>query len=272
MLKSPAYRWATLTMAVSAMIGLSACSPSTSTGQSAYTLTAQLPSLFQQTRIVAANIDVNGLACSVRIVTLDSTKAWTPVCLVKQDQPTFKSFSVGGQQVDLGAVGNTFRVLQSGLTTLPTPVDAATTAAKPATSGGVDTTVASAAQGPLTLPQTWSLVPYPGQHTLRGQNTGFMVTSAMLTINGSEGMLAVTYKNTYAPLHLHCTVTANEKGNYTLLFNPMDLSKINGAGGYAIQLISEGQALSGNIWDSRGFDTWQPNLPPQWILVSGSSN
>lgn len=272
MFKSSAYLWTAFILVIGALIGLSACAPSTSTGQSAYTLTAQLPSLFQQTRIVAANIDVNGLSCSVHIVTLDSTKAWAPVCLVKQDQPTFKSFSIAGQQVDFGAVGDTYRILQSGLTILPTPVDAATTAAKPAAGSSIDTTVAPAAQGPLTLPQTWNLIPYAGQHTLRGQNTGFMVTSAMLTINGSLGMLAVSYKNTYAPLHLQCTVTANKKGDYTLLFNPMDLAKINGAGGYTIQLISEGQAISGNIWDSRGFDTWQPNLPPQWVLVSNSAN
>lgn len=251
---------------LSALIG---CAPSSSsTGQQAYTLTAQLPTLFQQTRIVAANIDVNGLACSVRIVTLDSTKSWAPVCLVKQDQPTFKSFSIAGKQVDFGAVGDSFRVLQSTFTTLPTPVDAATTATKPAVGGTVDTTVAPAAQGPLTLPQTWKLVPYAGQHTLRGQNTGFMVTKAILTINGSLGTLAVNYKNTYAPLHLECTVTTNNKGDFTLLFNPVQLAKITGAGGYSIHLISEGQALSGNIWDSRGFDTWQPSLPPQWIGIS----
>lgn len=272
MLKSSAYLWTTFILVIGALIGLSGCAPSTSTGQSTYTLTAELPSLFQQTRIVAANIDVNGLSCSVRIVTLDSSKAWTPVCLVKQDQPTFKSFSIAGQQVDFGAVGAVYRILQSGLTTLPTPVDAATTAAKPAAGGSIDTTVAPAAQGPLTLPQTWDLVPYPGQHSLRGQNTGFMVTNAILTINGSQGMLAVTYKNTYAPLRLQCTVIANKKGDYKLLFNPVELAKITGAGGYTIQLISEGQAISGNIWDSRGFDTWQPNLPPQWVLTSNSAN
>jgi hypothetical protein len=271
MLKSSAYRWAVLVLAASVLSVLSACAPSSSTGQSAYTLSAQLPSLFQQTRIVAAHIDVNGLACSVRVVTLDSTKAWTPVCFVKQDQPAYKSFTIAGQQVDFGLVGDSFRVLQSGLTSLPTPVDAATTTAKPAVGGSVNNTVAPAAQGPLQLPQTWKLVPYAGQHTLRGQNTGFMVTSAMLTINGSQGILAVSYKNTYAPLHLQCTVTANKKGDYTLLFNPVDLARITGVGGYTIQLISEGQALSGNIWDSRGFDSWQPNLPPQWILVSNSS-
>lgn len=272
MSKPFAYLWAARITAVAAAVVLSACAPSSSTGTSDYTLTAQLPALFQHTRIVAAHIDVNGLACSVRIVTLDSTKAWTPVCLVKQDQPTFKSFSIAGQQVEFGAVGNTFRVLQSGLTSLPTPVESAASAAKPAVGGSVDTTIAPAALGPLTLPQTWELVPYAGQHTLRGQNNGFMITSATLTINGSQGTLAVTYKNTYAPLHLQCTVTANKKGDYTLLFNPMDLAKITGSGGYTIQLISEGQALSGNIWDSRGFDSWQPNLPPQWILVSSASN
>ncbi|MDE2460226.1 MAG: hypothetical protein KGL98_03175 [Gammaproteobacteria bacterium] len=269
MLKSSVCRWALLGVSFAVWGLLTGCAPSVpSAGQQSYTLSAQLPPLFQQTRIVAANIDVNGDSCSVRIVTLDSTRPWAPVCLVRQDQPTFKSFSIGGKQVDLGAVGDTYRVLQSALTTLPTPADTVTTAAKPAVGGTVDTTVAAAAQGPLTLPQSWKLVPYAGQHTLRGQNTGFMVTKAILTINGSVGTLAVNYKNTYAPLHLECTVTANSKGDYTLLFNPIQLAKITGAGGYTIQLIAEGQALSGNIWDSRGFDSWQPNLPPQWVLAS----
>lgn len=268
MLKSSICRWLALTVALGALTALYGCTPSSPTGQQAYTLSAQLPPLFQQTRIVAASIDVNGFACSVRIVTLDSVKPWTPVCLVKQDQPAFKSFSIGGQQVELGAVGDSYKVLQSSLTTLPTPVDTASTVTKPAAGGVVDTTVAPAAQGPLSLPQTWKLLPYAGQHTLRGQNTGFMITSAMLTINGSAGTLAVNYKNTYAPLHLECSVTTNNKGDYTLLFNPMQLAKITGTGGYTIQLVSEGQAISGNIWDSRGFDSWQPNLPPQWIAVS----
>ena len=269
MQKLLACRWLALTAVIGVLSVLYACTPSSSTsGQQSFTLSAQLPTLFQQTRIVAADIDVNGLACSVRVVTLDSAKPWTPVCLVTKNQAHFKSFSIGGQQVDFGAVGNVYKVLETTLTTLPTPVDAASTAAKPVVSGTVDTTVAPAAQGPLTLPQTWKLLPYAGQRTLRGQNTGFMVTSAMLTINGSQGTLAVTYKNTYAPLHLQCTVTTNHKGDYHLRFNPMQLAKITGAGGYNIQLISEGQAISGNIWDSRGFDSWQPNLPPQWIAVS----
>lgn len=268
MLKSPICRWAVFTVTIGILGTLYGCAPSESSGQQTYTLTAQLPPLFQQTRIVAANIDVNGQACSVRIVTLDSHKPWAPVCLVKQDQPTFKSFSIAGKQVDFGAVGDTFRVLQTTLTNLPTPVDNASTAAEPLAGSTINTTVAPAALGPLTLPATWNLVPYAGQRTLNGQNLGFMVTSARLTINGSAGMLDVTYKNTYAPLHLECTVTVDKKGDYTLLFNPMQLARITGAGGYTIKLISEGQALSGNIWDSRGFDTWQPSLPPQWIMTS----
>lgn len=264
--KSSVYRWAVLTAGIGILGALSACAPSgSSTGQQTFTLAAELPSLFQQTRIVAANIDVNGLVCSVRVVTLDSSKPWTPVCMVMQNQPTFKSFNIAGKQVDFGAVGDSYRVLQSAFTTLPTPVDAATTVARPIVGGTVDTTVAPAAKGPLALPQTWKLVPYPGQYTLHGQNTGFMVTSAVLTINGSTGTLAVVYKNTYAPLHLECTVTTDAKGDFTLLFNPMQLARINGAGDYTIQLVVGGQAFSGGTWDSRGFDSWHPSLPPQWV-------
>ena len=264
--KSCVYRWAVLTAGIGILGVLGACAPSgSSTGQQTFTLAAELPSLFQQTRIVAANIDVNGLVCNVRVVTLDSSKPWTPVCMVMQNQPTFKSFTIAGKQVDFGAVGDSYRVLQSAFTILPTPVDAAGAAAKPIVGGTVDTTVAPAAQGPLALPQTWKLLPYPGQRTLRGQNTGFMVTSAVLTINGSAGTLAVAYKNTYAPLHLECTVTTDAKGDFTLLFNPMQLAGINGAGDYTIQLVVGGQAFSGGIWDSRGFDSWHPSLPPQWV-------
>ena len=269
MLNSTVYRWAVLTAGIGIIGALSACAPSgSSPEQQTFTLTAQLPALFQLTRIVAANIDVNGLACSVRVVTVDSTKPWAPVCIVMQNQPTFKSFNIGGKQVDFGAVGDTYRVLQSAFTSLPTPVDAAATVARPVVGGTVDTTVAPAAKGPLAFPQDWKLVPYPGNHTLRGQNTGFMVTSAVLTINGSAGTLAVAYKNTYAPLHLECTVTADAKGDYTLLFNPIQLARINGAGDYTIQLVVGGQAFSGGIWDSRGFDSWHPGLPPQWISAN----
>lgn len=264
--KSSVYRCAMLTAGIGILGALGACAPSgSSTGQQTFTLAAELPPLFQQTRIVAANIDVNGLVCNVRVVTLDSSKPWTPVCMVMQNQPTFKSFNIAGKQVDFGAVGDSYRVLQSAFTTLPTPVDAASAAAKPIVGGTVDTTVAPAAKGPLALPQTWKLLPYPGQHTLHGQNTGFMVTNAVLTINGSAGTLAVAYKNTYAPLHLECTVTTDAKGDFTLLFNPMQLAGINGAGDYTIQLVIGGQAFSGGIWDSRGFDSWHPSLPPQWV-------
>ncbi|MGH8293022.1 MAG: hypothetical protein ACRESA_06060, partial [Gammaproteobacteria bacterium] len=258
--------WVVLTAGIGILGALGACAPSgSSSGQQTFTLVAELPTLFQQTRIVAANIDVNGLICSVRVVTLDSSKPWTPVCMVMQNQPTFKSFNIAGKQVDFGAVGDGYRVLQSAFTTLPTPVDAPTTVAQPIVGGTVDTTITPAAQGPLALPQTWKLVPYPGQHTLHGQNTGFMVTSAVLTINGSAGTLAVAYKNTYAPLHLECTVTTDAKGDFTLLFNPMQLARINGAGDYTIQLVVGGQAFSGGTWDSRGFDSWHPSLPPQWV-------
>ncbi|MGH8311962.1 MAG: hypothetical protein ACRER9_01600 [Gammaproteobacteria bacterium] len=264
--KSSVFHWVVLTAGIGILGALGACAPSgSSSGQQTFTLVAELPTLFQQTRIVAANIDVNGLICSVRVVTLDSSKPWTPVCMVMQNQPTFKSFNIAGKQVDFGAVGDGYRVLQSAFTTLPTPVDAPTTVAQPIVGGTVDTTITPAAQGPLALPQTWKLVPYPGQHTLHGQNTGFMVTSAVLTINGSAGTLAVAYKNTYAPLHLECTVTTDAKGDFTLLFNPMQLARINGAGDYTIQLVVGGQAFSGGTWDSRGFDSWHPSLPPQWV-------
>lgn len=259
MTKSALYRWTAPVCILGAVLALTGCYSSSSTP---YTLVAQLGAISPQAPIVAATIDVNGPSCAVRIVTLNSVKAWTPVCFVTKDQPTYKSFSIGSQHVDFGAVGGSFKVLSTTMATLPAPASTATTAP-------------NAAVGPA-FPDTWNLTPYPGHVKLQGQNTGFMVTSAILHINGSQGMLDVTFKTSYLPLHLDCTVTTNDKGDYTLLFNPAALLKItsneNSIPSYNIVLSSEGQSLAGNIWDSRGFDTWTPSLPPQWAAVPNSSN
>lgn len=249
--------WTFSVLILAALLVLWGCAPVSS--PQPYSLVARVAPLSDQGRIVAAVIDVNGLSCSVRVVTLDSTKPWTPVCLVTKDQTDFKSFSIGGHSVDLAAIGDTFKVLSSNLSTLP--------AAETTASGNATATSAA-----LPFPNVWSMTPYPGQMKLKGQNTSFMVTSAMLSINGSRGMLEVNYKNTYAPLRLQCTVTTNKKGDFTLLFNPPELTKLI-ASGYvindnSIDLVFEGQNIAGNIWDSRGFASWSPSLPPQWIAVS----
>ncbi|MHB8404247.1 MAG: hypothetical protein ACYDCJ_02385 [Gammaproteobacteria bacterium] len=253
MLKFAVDRWIAGVCAVGATLALFGCSSS-----KPYTLVAQLQSLSQQGRIVAATIDVVGDSCSVRIMLLDSLKAWTPLCFVKQDQTTYKSLLIGGQEVDFGAVGTSFKVLS---TTMPTlPASALSNSATPSGGSGAG------------FPSQWNQSPYPGHVKLEGQNSGFMVTKATLTINGSQGILNVIYKVGYAPLHLECTVLANQRGDFTLMFNPTKLAKLSAGAHYDIPLSSEGSSISGNIWDSRGFDTWTPSLPPQWTAASYSSN
>ncbi len=278
MLSRAAFRWMARGCAASAVLILFGCSSS----PKPYALVAQLPPLSQQARIVAATIDVRGPVCSVRIVTLDAARAWAPVCLVQKDQPTYKSFSIGGQKVDFGAVGNGFKVLSSTLPTLPAPLSSAASAATGA--AAVKAKTATATQAPTAtsapvaqvaapgFPEQWNLSPYPGHIKLQGQNRGFLVTSAVLTIHGSMGILDVTYKTSYKPLHLKCTVIANQKGDFTLLFNPSKSVNLTGGGNYNVLLSSEGESISGNIWDSHGFDTWTPSLPPQWVAVSYSSD
>lgn len=239
-----------------------------------YTLVAQLaPST--QSGLVAATIDVNGSACNVRVMLASNSQAWTPVCIVNKDQSGFKSFTIGGTQVDFGAVSGGFKVLSAAVPTVPVP--AASTAATPATAA---TGKATAATSPApaapavtpVFPDQWSKAPYPGTVTLQGQNLGFLITSASLKIHGSQGTLDVTFKASYSPLHMVCTVISNAHGDFNLVFDPTETSKLTGGGNYNIQLVSEGAGITGNVWDSHGFDSWTPGLPPQWVATSVSSN
>ncbi|HVC28863.1 MAG TPA: hypothetical protein VNF48_04865 [Gammaproteobacteria bacterium] len=261
MSNSAIYHYFTSTCALGAMLLLIACSSS-----KPYTLVAQLPSGPQQGRVLAATIDVDGLACNVRIMLLNSNKAWAPVCFVKQDHPNFKSFLIANQQVDIGTVGDGFQVLNSMVPTLPAPQPNISTT----TSKGVNNPPASPTTDDSSFPNEWSQSSYPGHVVLQGQNTGYLVTKATLTINGSQGMLDVTYKTGYVPLHIECTVLANQHGDFTLIFNPAELNKLSPGANYNISLTSESAGISGNIWDSRGFDTWTPSLSPQWVAASSS--
>ncbi|MGA9852773.1 MAG: hypothetical protein WBR15_07570 [Gammaproteobacteria bacterium] len=268
MLNTSVYRWIASGYTLGAVLMLFGCSSS-----KPYTLVAQLPALSQQSRIVAATIDVEDYVCNVRIVTLDSTKAWTPLCFVKKNQPQFKSLTIAGREVDFGpAPSGGFNVLSMPLPSLPASTSNAaavtmvTNTSNPMPAAGATTTAIP------TFPTQWNLMPYPGHAKLQGQNTGFLVTSAVLTITGSQGMLDITYKTSYAPLHLACTVTTNQKGDFTLIFNPTESVRISQGGDYTILLTSEGQSISGNIWDSHGFASWTPSLPPQWSAVSYSSD
>jgi hypothetical protein len=242
-----------------------------------YTLAAQLaPS--SQSGLVAATIDVNGDGCAVRVMMANNPQAWTPVCIVNKNQSGFKSFTIGGTQVDFGAVPGGFKVLSATLPTLPVP--AASTAATPAVAASGKAATASAPPAAATataaptpvFPDQWGISPYPGTVTLQGQNLGFLITSASLKIHGSQGTLDVTFKASYSPLHMACTVISNPHGDFNLVFDPTETSKLTGGGNYNIQLVSEGAGITGNVWDSHGFDSWTPGLPPQWVATSVSSN
>lgn len=245
-----------------------------------YTLVAQLLPL-SQGKIVAATIDVNGAACAVRVMTVASPKPWTPPCLLVKDQPGFKSFTIAGTQVDFGAVANGFKALSATLPALPTPAAATSvapaaatgkTAPAPTTPSSQTAAAAPAVVAPALFPDEWSLAPSPGHVTLQGQNLGFLITSATLDIRGSQGMLDITFKASYSPLHLDCTVVTNAHGDFNLIFNPAQTSNLTGGGNYSIQLVSEGTSITGNVWDSHGFDSWTPSLPPQWVATAVSSD
>ena len=264
MSNSAIYRQFTIICALGAILLLIGCS-----SPKPYTLVARLPSGPQQARVLAATIDVNGLACNVRIMMLDSPKAWTPICFVKQDHLNFKSFLIANQQVDLGTVGDRFQVLNSMVPTLPAPMASTSTATA---RKGINIPSASPNSADSGFPNEWRQSSYPGHVVLNGQNTGYLVTKATLTINGSQGILDVTYKTGFAPMHIECSVLANQHGDLTLIFNPTALNKISPGASYNIPLSSESSSISGNIWDSRGFDTWTPSLPPQWVAASFSSD
>lgn len=235
---------------------LGGCAPAAS--PQTYSLVAQVVPVSSQGNIIAAVIDVVGESCTVRVVTLESARAWVPVCLITKDQRSYKSFIIGGHAVNMGEVSGSFEVLSSPLPSIPVTA---------ATHRGTVTAVA--ATGSPAFPDTWNMEPYPGHLKLRGQDAGFMIINALLTINGSEGVLEITYKSTYTPLHLTCTVTTDQNGDFKLSFDPTALVQIAGRGTYTVNLVSEGQSITGSIWDSSEFATWHPALPPRWVRVSG---
>ncbi|MDE2234535.1 MAG: hypothetical protein KGL13_09830 [Gammaproteobacteria bacterium] len=245
---------------VLSLIGCSSTKP--------YTLVAQLPTGAQQTRILSATIDIDGLSCNVRVILLDTTQPWTPICFVRQDHANFKSLLIADQQVDLGAVGDGFQVLNNMLPSLPAPSENVSEAGSQRTNKGNHLPKYPAAG----FPTQWNQAAYPGHVVLEGQNTGYLVTKATLKINGSQGTLDVAYKTSYKPLHLDCTVLANQHGDFTLIFNPITLNMVEPGANFNISLVSEGSNISGNIWDASGFDNWLPSLPLHWVAATYSAH
>lgn len=262
------------------------CSSSSNSG---YTLTAQLPPNSKQQLIMMAAIDVEGTACNVTVLTWSNNKPWTPTCTVNQDQPTHKNFTIDGQQVDLVGVADAFKVSNAISLTVPLPVSSAASAATVkvptiAEAGGknkskeskskivtattapasASAVIAASAINGQPFPTQWNPAIFPGHEKLVAQNLGYLVKSAEIDIDGSACKLNVTFKVRYPPYDLDCTVTTNKRGDFTLLFSPFKVATAASSATNSILLESEGASISGVIWNSHGFDSWTPSAPPTW--------
>jgi len=289
-------RWVAGSGAVVALLFVFGCSSSSS---HSYTLLARLPAMSQQQRIVMAAIDVTGSSCKVNVLTQDSGTPWTPDCTVNQDTATHKSFTIGGQEVDLDGDGanGSFKVSNTPSLTLPPPPTSVATAAstkaaataaaaaqakvastpnkgqKAATSSTAPAAGSAAPAAPVTgqpFPDQWGQAPYPGHWKLAAQNLGYLVASANININGSVCNLDVVFKVRYPPYHLACITTTDPQGDFTLIFNPFIVAKQALSPTNQILLASEGQSISGIVWDSHGFDGWNPAVPPSWRVAKNS--
>jgi len=235
-----------------------------------YSLVAQLPA---NDHLVVGSIEVNEGQCAVHFASLDWADFYKPACKVLKDQSGFKSFNIGGTQIDMGAVENGFKVLSA-----PPKLPAADVVATPASATGAKP--AAAAPAPATaapappaggvgedFPSQWAVAPYPGNMHLAGQAPGYLLATDNLVIQGGDATLDVTFKTpAYKPLHVFAIVTANEKGDFQLVFNPHTTGSLTGGGNYNISLVSEGEGISGTVWDSHGFDSWTPSLPTTWAV------
>ncbi len=264
-------KWTVRACAVGAALLLFGCSSG-----KPYALVAQIGS---GAHLVVGTIEVSDGQCHARFASLDWADFYNPDCKIMKDQSGFKSFDIDGKQIDFGAVDNGFKVLSQapklpGPTVAAAPAAAtgkAAAAAKPATTAPAAGTAAPAV-GALgeDFPAQWVVTPNPGNLTLGGQNPGYLLASNKLVIQGSDGTLDVTFKAAYKPMHLKAIVVTDEKGDFRLVFNPHITATVTSGGNYDVQLISEGAGISGNIWDSHGFDSWTPEPPPSWSASLGS--
>jgi hypothetical protein len=247
---------------------LSGCSSS-----KPYALVAELQA---NDHLVVGAITVSNGQCTAEFASLDWSDFYKPSCQVVKDQSGFKSFNIGGAEVQFGAVENGFKLLNTA-PKLPAPN--VTIAAAPAAGTG-KAAVAAATPAPAAstgapaagtgedFPAQWAVAPHPGNRHLAGQNPGYLLATNALEINGGDAVLDVTFKAAYKPLHMFAIVTANEHGDFRLVFNPHATAQLTAGGNYDVQLVSEGEGISGTVWDSHGFDSWTPSLPPTWGVKS----
>jgi len=280
------YRWIARCGAACTLLLLFGCSSSSNSG---YTLIAQLPPNSKQQLIMMAAIDVEGITCNVTVLTWSNNKPWTPTCTVDQDQPTHKTFTIDGQQVDIAGVTDGFKVSNAISLTVPLPASSAVSAAtanvasivqagiknkskeskpKVATATTAPTSasavIAASATNGQPFPTQWNMAIFPGHEKLVAQNLGYLVKSAEIDIDGSACKLNVAFKVRYPPYNLDCTVTTNKRGDFTLLFSPFKVATAASSATNSILLESEGASISGVIWNSHGFDAWTPSAPPTW--------
>ncbi|HEY1991835.1 MAG TPA: hypothetical protein VGH71_05185 [Gammaproteobacteria bacterium] len=265
--------WTVRAGALGALLLLFGCSSS-----KPYALVAQLPA---GDHLVIGAITVNDGQCTAAFASLDWADFYKPSCKVVKDQSGFKSFNINGTQLDFGAGENGFKLLTSP-PKLPAPEVAAAPAAgtaagaKPAAAAkaaapapAAATAVPAAAATGEDFPSQWALAPYPGNQHLAGQAPGYLLASDNLVIQGGDATLDVTFKTpAYKPLHMFAIVTTNEKGDFRLVFNPHLTSSLTAGGNYDVSMVSEGEGISGTVWDSHGFDSWTPSLPTTWAVKS----
>jgi len=256
-----------------------------------YTLLAELPPNSKDQLIMMAAIDVEGAACNVTVLTWSTDNPWTPPCTVNQDQPTHKNFTIAGQQVDLVGVADGFKVSNQVSLMVPLPATAAPTSktavaaaiakadanTRPKETKASTTAPASATSNATAVakpgqvfPTQWKMALFSGHKQLVAQNLGYMVKSAAIDINGSACKVSVVFKVRYPPYNLDCMVTTNKRGDLNLLFSPFIVANAAKSATNSILLVSEGESISGIIWDSHGFDSWTPSVPPSWRLRSKS--
>lgn len=114
------------------------------------------------------------------------------------------------------------------------------------------------------FPTKWALSTYPGTWDLSAQNLGYLVQAATVTIDGSQCKLDVEFKVKFPPYRFDCIATSDVDHNFTLIFNPYLIAQKALSPTNQIVFASEGQSLTGIVWDSHGFDAWNPAVPPSW--------
>lgn len=267
--------WTVRAGALGALLLLFGCSSS-----KPYALVTQLPA---GDHLVIGAITVNDGQCTVAFASLDWADFYKPSCKILKDQSGFKSFSINGAQLDFGQSDNGFKLLTTP-PKLPAPDVSAAPAAATVAAGKAAAGAKSAAPAPATaapaaaaatgedFPSQWALAPYPGHQHLAGQAPGYLLASDNLVIQGGDATLDVTFKTpAYKPLHMFAIVTTNEKGDFRLVFNPHLTSSLTAGGNYDVSMVSEGEGISGTVWDSHGFDSWTPSLPTTWAIKSEDS-